>query len=182
MKFLTHIALALPAAMATPLSPRTVPAVMSITHFTRNCTTPADTLCTYTLTIETSGGQLATPGSQNCTVVDTDAKARVHSFYGVKCKEVHFPSSILPLPHNFHFSLRLFFILFLGLGKEGMRANKQQNPDWDISWGWDYQGDFTVLTVAQREVLYEAFFGYDHPNAQAVVAFKDQGPNAVKYL
>ncbi|KAH6683943.1 hypothetical protein B0J14DRAFT_464805 [Halenospora varia] len=143
MKFLTLLVLAFPTAMATPLSPRTIPAVMSITHFTRNCTTPADTPCAYTLTIETSGDQLATPGSQNCTVVDTDAKARVHSFYGIKCKE---------------------------------------NPDWDISWGWDYQGDFTVLTVAQREVLYEAFFGYDHPNAQAVVAFKDQGPNAIKYL
>lgn len=41
-----------------------------------------------------------------------------------------------------------------------------QNPStWQISWGWDYKGDFAVVTVKNDPNQYEAFFGYEHPNA-----------------
>jgi len=61
--------------------------------------------------------------------------------------------------------------------------------DFKISWGWDYVGDFTVLTVVQVVTGLEAFFGYNHPNApfsatppQPVVSYKDVGPNAVQHV
>ncbi|KAH7393495.1 hypothetical protein BKA64DRAFT_89193 [Cadophora sp. MPI-SDFR-AT-0126] len=51
-----------------------------------------------------------------------------------------------------------------------------------LSWGWDYPGDFTVLTVESFPASgprLKAFFGYDHPNAKlpGTVYYPDQGYN-----
>ena len=57
----------------------------------------------------------------------------------------------------------------------------EQSSDWVISWGWDYQNDFTVMTVVNEPSQTEAFFGYNHPNAGLPVAtYADVGPNAVQ--
>ncbi|KAH7348442.1 hypothetical protein BKA65DRAFT_376721, partial [Rhexocercosporidium sp. MPI-PUGE-AT-0058] len=47
---------------------------------------------------------------------------------------------------------------------------QQQNKDWYASWGWDYNGDFTVMTVVNVPSQMEAFFGYNHPNAGLPIA------------
>ncbi|CAG8962204.1 hypothetical protein HYFRA_00005256, partial [Hymenoscyphus fraxineus] len=53
-----------------------------------------------------------------------------------------------------------------------------ENPNtWKISWGWDYKGDFAVVTVKNAPLSYAAFFGYEHPNSAS--RYEDQGPNAV---
>lgn len=48
-----------------------------------------------------------------------------------------------------------------------------------ISWGWDYTNDFTVMTVVNETSQMEAFFGYNHPNANAT--YPDVGPNASQH-
>ncbi|KAK0099723.1 hypothetical protein ONS95_013383 [Cadophora gregata] len=62
-------------------------------------------------------------------------------------------------------------------------CNKDTGAPYHLSWGWDYPGDFTVLTVESfppsgpRQKVY---FGYDHPNAKlpGTVYYPDQGYNA----
>ncbi|TVY84359.1 hypothetical protein LSUE1_G000885 [Lachnellula suecica] len=56
----------------------------------------------------------------------------------------------------------------------------EENHTWEISWGWDYQNDFTVMTVVDEPNQYEAFFGYKSPNR--ATAYPDQGPNTVKLV
>jgi len=54
-----------------------------------------------------------------------------------------------------------------------------QNADYEISWGWDYANDFTVMTVVYEPTQLEAFFGYKSPNAGLPIAsYADVGPNA----
>ncbi|TVY36974.1 hypothetical protein LOCC1_G006935 [Lachnellula occidentalis] len=55
----------------------------------------------------------------------------------------------------------------------------EENHTWEVSWGWDYKGDFTVLTVVDEPNQYEAFFGYKSPNG--ATSFIDQGPNTVQH-
>ncbi|RDW73460.1 hypothetical protein BP6252_07367 [Coleophoma cylindrospora] len=54
----------------------------------------------------------------------------------------------------------------------------QQPNDWQISWGWDYQGDFTVMTTLNTASKLEAFFGYKSPNANSNATYSDNGPQA----
>ncbi|KAH8597057.1 hypothetical protein B0O99DRAFT_705407 [Bisporella sp. PMI_857] len=55
--------------------------------------------------------------------------------------------------------------------------------DWELSWGWDYAGDFTVLTTVYKPNQTEAFFGYSHPNVGLpVITYPDVGPNAVQHV
>ncbi|TVY51284.1 hypothetical protein LCER1_G008337 [Lachnellula cervina] len=55
----------------------------------------------------------------------------------------------------------------------------EENHTWEVSWGWDYQGDFTVMTIVDEPNQYEAFFGYKSPNG--ATGYKDQGPNTVQH-
>ncbi len=48
-------------------------------------------------------------------------------------------------------------------------CNNASPSPFHLSWGWDYPGDFTVLTVESFPASgprLQAFFGYDHPNAK----------------
>lgn len=54
----------------------------------------------------------------------------------------------------------------------------QESSDWQASWGWDYQNDFTVLTVVNKPAALQAYFGYNHPNT--ATSYADVGPNAVE--
>ncbi|PSS18826.1 hypothetical protein M430DRAFT_58917 [Amorphotheca resinae ATCC 22711] len=57
-----------------------------------------------------------------------------------------------------------------------------QANNFAVSWGWNTQDDFTVLTLVNQTALQEAFFGYDHPNVGLpVVSYADVGPNAVQH-
>ncbi|CAL3965622.1 unnamed protein product [Diplocarpon coronariae] len=55
----------------------------------------------------------------------------------------------------------------------------QETPDYHLSWGWDYKGDFTVLTIESFPGHQKAYFGYTHPNngLPGTVAYDNQGPN-----
>lgn len=65
---------------------------------------------------------------------------------------------------------------------EWIVADERQNSDWYASWGWDYNGDFTVMTVVNVPTQLEAFFGYNHPNSGLPIAhYADVGPNAVQH-
>ncbi|PMD64974.1 uncharacterized protein K444DRAFT_520347, partial [Hyaloscypha bicolor E] len=56
----------------------------------------------------------------------------------------------------------------------------EEFPDCHISWGWNYDGDFTVMTVVHVPTQEVAYFGYDHPNVGLpVVQYPDVGPYAV---
>ncbi|KUJ19725.1 uncharacterized protein LY89DRAFT_666584 [Mollisia scopiformis] len=57
----------------------------------------------------------------------------------------------------------------------------EEDSNYHISWGWDYPGDFTVLTVVDEVRQLEAFFGYNAPNAvNPVASYPNVGPNAVQ--
>ncbi|KAG4420520.1 hypothetical protein IFR04_006340 [Cadophora malorum] len=61
-------------------------------------------------------------------------------------------------------------------------CNNASPSPFHLSWGWDYPGDFTVLTVESFPASgprLQAFFGYDHPNAKlpGTVYYPDQGYN-----
>jgi hypothetical protein len=61
-------------------------------------------------------------------------------------------------------------------------ARDKKTPIYEISWGWDYPSDFTVMTVVNETSQLEAFFGYNHPNVGLpVVEYPDNGPNAVQH-
>jgi hypothetical protein len=75
------------------------------------------------------------------------------------------------LPSPFHLSRFQF----------GLIIFHSKASDYDISWGWDYNGDFTVMTVVNETTQDEAFFGYSRPNeGLTVVNYADIGPNAVQ--
>jgi hypothetical protein len=129
----------------------------TIRDFTRNCTDP--NICTYWFTIDTGNS------TQACTIVDFAIPATTHPWYNIPCQQVRFhsPFSIFI---NFQFRLIIFHC---------------KASDYHISWGWDYNGDFTVMTVVNETTQNEAFFGYSHPNdGLPVVTYPDVGPNAVQ--
>lgn len=56
-----------------------------------------------------------------------------------------------------------------------------QNPNWQISWGWNHPDDFTVMTAVNGPGQWEAFFGYNRPNeGLPFVRYPDVGPNPVQ--
>ncbi|EHK96561.1 hypothetical protein GLAREA_12856 [Glarea lozoyensis ATCC 20868] len=57
-----------------------------------------------------------------------------------------------------------------------------ENPQtWEISWGWNYDQDFTVMTVVNKPNNYRGYFGYSHPNAGLpVVAYSDISQPVIK--
>jgi hypothetical protein len=62
------------------------------------------------------------------------------------------------------------------------RVPEQQEPRYHASWGWDYIGNFTVLTIVHEPSQEEAFFGYSHPNdGLPVASYPDQGPKATQH-
>jgi hypothetical protein len=56
-----------------------------------------------------------------------------------------------------------------------------QDPEYHISWGWNYDYDFTVMTIVYVPTQKVAFFGYNNPNANLPIAqYPDLGPYAVQ--
>jgi len=134
-----------------------------------DCTDP--NICTYYIGIDMGDGKAV----HQCTITDTATPATNHPFYAKSCAEV---CPFLP------FLSPQLFCFFVGVEADGAKG-----VDFLISWGWDYNGDFTVLNVVQVATSLEAFFGYSHPNAplfytppQPIISYADVGPNAVQHV
>jgi hypothetical protein len=68
--------------------------------------------------------------------------------------------------------------------REGEKGAKgKQNPAYHISWGWNYNDDYTVMSVVNVPLQEVAWFGYNHPNngLPGVATYADAGPYAVSW-